>query len=110
MAHKFARQMMEYAQDAQETDEPWERWQFFNGACNEWVNCTCSIDWDRPLITDYRRKPNIDNELKFDSLVSEIKNNFNIANFDYSIEYDRFQKNDIKAIDLFTIRLYIISK
>ena len=56
-AHKHAALMLQYAQDALETDKPWERWQLRTGGEAVW------FDFDghfRPTWsegTEYRRKP-----------------------------------------------------
>lgn len=55
-AHKHAAAMLQYAQDATETDKPWERWEFLHD-WGEWVSVLAAHpQWD--LDTDYRRKPN----------------------------------------------------
>lgn len=55
-AHKHAALMMQYAQDAAETDRPWERWQVRNPMFVVWQDCDRdSVRFD-PLL-DYRRKP-----------------------------------------------------
>ena len=52
-AHKHAALMAQYAQDAAETDRPWERWQVY--IMGGWRN------WDIPFTfypeSEYRRKP-----------------------------------------------------
>ena len=53
MKHKHADLMALYAQDAQETDTPWERWEY--NADNEWAECSHSPMWGER--TEYRRKP-----------------------------------------------------
>lgn len=54
MAHKHAALMLQYAQDAAETDSPWERWEvkINNG---EWCELNGNPNW----VEDggYRRKP-----------------------------------------------------
>jgi len=37
MKHKHAELMMAYAQDAMETDRPWERWEYFDKISETWV-------------------------------------------------------------------------
>lgn len=58
-AHKHAALMLQYAQDALETDKPWERWQFRPDGVAVW----CDFDGHfRPTWgdgTEYRRKPDI---------------------------------------------------
>ncbi len=111
MSHKYAKQMLEYAKDAQETDKPWERWQFFSRTCNNWVNCTNPIDWDdRPLIDNYRKKPGIDNVLKFDMIINEIKKNFNIIDVNCSVEIRDFIRSDVKSRSLCNIFLVVDQK
>ena len=56
MAHKHAELMMQYAQDAMETDTPWERWEMKLPANKTWSNCTDG-DMQFACILDYRRKP-----------------------------------------------------
>ena len=53
--HTHAENMALYAQDALETDKPWERWQFRVLDGDPWVDCTVSISWGLDL--QYRRKP-----------------------------------------------------
>ena len=55
-AHKHAALMLQYAQDALETDKPWTRWQVLRlDAGGQWVDCFISIGWD--VEAEYRRKP-----------------------------------------------------
>jgi len=55
-AHKHAENMLLYAQDAAETETPWERWEYkLCGYSNPWINIECSPDWS--FLCDYRRKP-----------------------------------------------------
>ena len=55
-AHKHAALMLQYAQDAAETDRPWERWEFKTDG-NTWVELSKNPSWfeDRK----YRRKPQV---------------------------------------------------
>lgn len=54
MAHKHAELMMQYAQDAMETDTPWDRWQVKSE--KHWHDFTSKQpEWDPEL--EYRRKP-----------------------------------------------------
>ena len=46
--------MMQYAQDAQETPEPWERWEF-NSIGRKWSQLTSNPTWVTSI--QYRRKP-----------------------------------------------------
>jgi hypothetical protein len=54
MAHKHAENMTLFAEDAKETDRPWERWQytFPEGV---WSDCVSIPAWSGTC--DYRRKP-----------------------------------------------------
>jgi hypothetical protein len=53
-SHKHAGLMLQYAQDAQETETPWRYWEVeVNG---EWANCSITTKmFDQ--FTNYRRKP-----------------------------------------------------
>ena len=55
-AHKHAALMLQYAQDAAETDKPWERWEFKTDV-DTWVELSKNPSWfeDRK----YRRKPQV---------------------------------------------------
>ena len=55
MKHKHAELMMQYAQDAMETDKPWERWEFRISIHDDWTTLGGNAMW----YTDYqyRRKP-----------------------------------------------------
>jgi hypothetical protein len=55
MKHKHAELMMAYAQDAMETDRPWERWEYFDNLLGSWVEFSKSSPawYDDEL---YRRK------------------------------------------------------
>ena len=52
-AHKHAALMLQYAQDALETDKPWLRWEHTFNA--RWYDCEQHPSWDRGI--EYRRKP-----------------------------------------------------
>ena len=52
-AHKHADLMLQYAQDAMETDKPWERWEI--ETLDGWDKCGTSISWEE--CNNYRRKP-----------------------------------------------------
>ena len=63
-AHKHAALMLQYAQDAMETDKPWERWEYSDTSTldqhgekirDDWYDCGENPDW-RPSVK-YRRKP-----------------------------------------------------
>lgn len=53
--HPHAELMAQYAQDAMETDKPWERWQYKNDVMHDWHDCYFPIDWVDCV--QYRRKP-----------------------------------------------------
>ena len=55
MKHKHAELMMQYAQDAMETDKPWERWECDTGDGLGWVDMKSHPVWITK--TSYRRKP-----------------------------------------------------
>ena len=46
--------MLEYAQDAMETDKPWEKWEFFNSVDEEWLGLDSHPGWGPN--SEYRRK------------------------------------------------------
>ena len=56
MKHKHAELMMQYAQDAMETDKPWELWEIRLPANKTWVNCTDGY-MNFSSMFKYRRKP-----------------------------------------------------
>ena len=56
MKHKHAELMMQYAQDAMETDKPWELWEMRFPTNKTWSNCTDG-DMHFSLQFEYRRKP-----------------------------------------------------
>ena len=53
-AHKHAHLMAQYAQDAAETDEPWERWETAISG-NKWCSLPGNPIWGEHA--EYRRKP-----------------------------------------------------
>lgn len=53
-AHIHAELMALYAQDALETDKPWERWQFRNDKSHPWTNCISYVAFCEA--SQYRRK------------------------------------------------------
>lgn len=56
MKHKHAENMLAYAQDAMETDKPWERWEYLAIECsNTWRKCEGQPAWHFAM--EYRRKP-----------------------------------------------------
>jgi hypothetical protein len=54
-AHKYADFMLQYAQDAQETDTPWERWEF-EDFVGDWVSCSIKTKMFNRCFK-FRRKP-----------------------------------------------------
>ena len=52
-AHVHAALMLQYAQDAMETDKPWERWEWFDD--KSWYPCSNPPVWEVNM--KYRRKP-----------------------------------------------------
>jgi hypothetical protein len=53
-AHKHHKELMQYAEDAAETDRPWDRWQMrYHGG--DWSALTCSPSWT--VTAEFRRKP-----------------------------------------------------
>lgn len=52
--HVHAELMAQYAQDALETDRPWERWEFRNSS-RKWKSKDTHPDWNPDH--EYRRKP-----------------------------------------------------
>ena len=58
-AHKHAENMRLYAQDAAETDRPWERWEWLDNANNTWCPCSHTPIWEGNA--KYRRKPQVIN-------------------------------------------------
>ncbi|AZR58607.1 hypothetical protein [Eikenella corrodens] len=55
-AHKHAALMLQYAQDAAETDSPWERWEF-EVKSGVWCNLSEHPAWLENK--NYRRKPQV---------------------------------------------------
>lgn len=53
-AHKHAALMLQYAQDAAETDTPWERWEWRDKSDAEFLTCWQHPSWN--LNYEYRRK------------------------------------------------------
>ena len=55
-AHKHAALMLQYAQDALETDKPWKRWQIRpEGGTEGWHDCSGRLCFSERC--EYRRKP-----------------------------------------------------
>ena len=61
MKHKHAELMLMYAQDAMETNTPWEMWESFNTLSQSWMNLECNPSWHQ--FSQYRRKESINNDL-----------------------------------------------
>ena len=55
MKHKHAELMAQYAQDAMETNKPWERWEIKHSRTEEWRQCNNNPPWQVDM--EYRRKP-----------------------------------------------------
>jgi hypothetical protein len=55
MKHKHAENMLAYAQDAMESEKPWERWEYYCFHKGKWVPIHNSPLWDDGA--EYRRKP-----------------------------------------------------
>ena len=55
MKHKHAELMMQYAQDAMETIEPWRNWEAYNTHDRKWNDCSNHHKWYKEI--KYRRKP-----------------------------------------------------
>lgn len=53
--HPHAALMALYAQDAAETDKPWERWEFYSEGKLKWLEVTAHPEWRARV--QYRRKP-----------------------------------------------------
>jgi hypothetical protein len=76
MAHKWAKEMMMYAKDAAEIDEPWKLWECRDpNASNEWSDMLDHPHWY--LDCEYRRKPKaiVKNRFKLQELVDLVKEN-----------------------------------
>ena len=54
MKHIHAELMLQYAQDAMETDKPWERWEVRHFTDGEWKTMTFPVGWEPEF--SYRRK------------------------------------------------------
>jgi len=52
-AHKHAENMLLYAQDAAETETPWERWEYLCGG--KWLSLFSNPNWQSGFV--FRRKP-----------------------------------------------------
>jgi hypothetical protein len=62
--HKHCKEMAQYAQDAAETDKPWERWEYYSNRGRGWVSLDISPVWCE--LVEYRRKPRTININGFD--------------------------------------------
>ena len=91
MKHKHAELMMQYAQDAMETDKPWELWEMRLPANKTWSNCTDG-DMNFSSIFEYRRKPKmISVTLANGDVVSwpePHKGDLNVGQHCYLVEYN----------------------
>ena len=56
-AHKHAALMLQYAQDAAETDKPWERWEWRDINTDQFITCNQHPSWS--LNGGFRRKPQV---------------------------------------------------
>ena len=56
-AHKHAALMLQYAQDAAETDKPWKRWEWWYSSANKFVPCCRHPSWNANY--EFRRKPQV---------------------------------------------------
>lgn len=54
-AHKHAALMLQYAQDAAETDRPWEQWEWKGSHSIDWAPIASPFAWYEDI--EYRRKP-----------------------------------------------------
>ena len=59
MKHKHAELMTQYAQDAMETDKPWERWEYRSNIHADWTTFAGNALWYDDF--QYRRKPKMIN-------------------------------------------------
>lgn len=55
--HIHAELMMQYAQDAMETGEPWERWEFYGKISESWMSVKAGVSPAWWPDVQYRRKP-----------------------------------------------------
>lgn len=55
MRHVHYKEMAQYAEDAAETDKPWERWEMQGHYTKRWYGLHSPILWKEDII--YRRKP-----------------------------------------------------
>ena len=53
-AHVHAALMLQYAQDAAETDRPWERWEWRDTSADKFITCRRHPSWN--LNYEFRRK------------------------------------------------------
>jgi hypothetical protein len=80
MKHKHAELMKLYAEDAMETDKPWERWEYRGPSDRTWSDTCLHPIWDERW--EYRRKPDqaqadieAFNEWWIDNTVNRVKYN-----------------------------------
>ena len=53
--HPHAELMAQYAEDAKETDKPWERWEMWSEVNQKWQSICCHPPWHPKR--EFRRKP-----------------------------------------------------
>lgn len=92
--HPHAELMLEYAKDAMETDKPWERWEFNNGA---W-NCLFKHpSWAEEI--EYRRKPKpyeptlLDQALELEIEAAKLRLKHAISNTKYAQLWEDHVRN-----------------
>jgi len=86
MKHKHAELMMEYAQDAMETDRPWERWEFRFEDDDDWKDLIDHAIWRKDC--EYRRKPRTVNINGFE-VPEPVRQSLNINDKYYVVRPDR---------------------
>lgn len=72
MAHIHAELMRQYAEDAMESDTPWENWEFFSEEKQKFVHLGKNPKWE--VNTQYRRK---------EKYKVEVDENLNTAGWDF---------------------------
>lgn len=93
--HIHAELMAQYAQDALETDRPWERWEQRDIGEEDYRPLNCSPSWG--LFVEYRRKPETRHEpeyvyshkLTFDHFDGSFSDEHSIANATHISVYRR---------------------
>ena len=68
-AHKYAKLMALYAQDAAETETAWKRWEMMCKEGGVWFPCETHPRWSTSV--EYRRKPQTSRE-RFDRFQAEV--------------------------------------